>query len=211
MAPSRNDVADNESSSDSDTSNIGGGFIIDDISTTRTKRPRRAAARKAANISYAELSDDQESDSIDSDTFANVPAPVKKRKTRTSTRVQSKEKETKKKKTASKRSLSPDDEDDDQEFTLSLDDAKESETTDDDEVEYLGSNQIEKNGSTSAEAIDLADDLDLNNDPDENVPLASRKAPKNAPRVVNVQRKNPNQKCHTMRGQRIDCLNTTLV
>ena len=78
MAPSRNDVADNESSSDSDTSNIGGGFIIDDISTTRTKRPRRAAARKAANISYAELSDDQESDSIDSDTFANVPAPVKK-------------------------------------------------------------------------------------------------------------------------------------
>lgn len=194
MAPSRNDVADNESSSDSDTSNIGGGFIIDDISTTRTKRPRRAAARKAANISYAELSDDQESDSIDSDTFANVPAPVKKRKTRTSTRVQSKEKETKKKKTASKRSLSPDDEDDDQEFTLSLDDAKESETTDDDEVEYLGSNQIEKNGSTSAEAIDLADDLDLNNDPDENVPLASRKAPKKRAKGGKRTKKEPKPK-----------------
>lgn len=52
------------------------------------KRPRRAVTMK---VKYTEPKDfDLEDDSVDSDTYANNPAPSKKRRTRASTRSQTK-------------------------------------------------------------------------------------------------------------------------
>lgn len=155
-------MADPENSTTNDISlsdvELGGGFIVDD---KPKKRPRRAVTMK---VEYTEPKDfDLEDDSVDSDTYANNPAPSKKRRTRASTRSQ-----TKARSKAKKEAASSDDSDDngDQEFTLSLDDKESDTPNSDDDIEVI---EIKRANQVGPFAVNIIDDLSVN---DDDTPLA---------------------------------------
>ncbi|CAI5758920.1 unnamed protein product [Candida verbasci] len=168
------------SNSDSDVDLDGGGFVINDKDV---KKRRRTPTRKTAvtrKTSYVEISDDSD-EAVNSDTFANEPTPIKKRKTRQITRPKGNKK-------SKKIKVESSDDDDDAEFTLSLEDEKESGTTDD-EVSFVGSNKIENDGSSTNNAINLSDSESQLSD----IPLAEEKPipPSKKKRKAPAKRKPP--------------------
>ncbi|RCK60716.1 DNA repair protein RAD16 [Candida viswanathii] len=162
MTRPETDPADDISLSDLD----GGGYIPED---TPKKRPRRAATRK---VKYNDDDDvfDLENDSVDSDTYADNPAPAKKRRTRANTRVLARARE------KAKKEDTPSDDSDvngDHEFTLSLDDEeRETPSSDDDDIEIVGIKSVARNPVPQITRLetDLVVTAEVT---DEDVPLAT--------------------------------------
>ncbi|EMG46691.1 DNA repair protein RAD16 [Candida maltosa Xu316] len=188
MSTSRSESPDHISLSDLEN---GGGFIIDD---KPKKRPRRAAAK----VTYT-ISDEEAEDSVDSDTYATVETPVKKRRTRASTRVSEDEVTPKRRgKQKIKKEKSSDDEsaNEDGEFTLSLEDENDSNTSDNDDIKIISESPVTRDGSSRSTAIELDDDLQEEIEDLDDKPLAQqppRKTPTTRKRATSGRSKSKNQ------------------
>ncbi|KAK6464529.1 SNF2 family N-terminal domain-containing protein [Scheffersomyces coipomensis] len=160
--------------SDASSSDIeAGGFIVND----KTRRSTRSKGKK--NVSYVESDDEPEND----EDFIEVKTTTKRRKTRTNS------------KTKKPKAKVEEPENEDAEFVLNI--LGDDDDVDDEDFEILGSQKVDKNGSSANLAIDLSeDDLEVvkGESDEDDEPLASKATRKTVTKRKPKKKKEPKVK-----------------